>query len=110
MIDLENLKDSILDDMLWTERELKELVRQAINKITNKMTFDNDLPKPVDTRRITIKAIISCPGGNQPEVYAAIKNHLKGVDITIRFDNTSSESMLKIWFEVPRWRPFDSNP
>jgi hypothetical protein len=110
MIDLENLKDSILSDMLWTERELNEIVRQAINKITNKMTFDYDLPKPVDTRSITIKAIISCPGGNQPEVFAAIKKHLKGLDIAMTFDNTSNEQMLKIWFEVPRWRPFDSNP
>jgi hypothetical protein len=32
MIDLENLKDSILSDMLWTEHELKAVVRQAITR------------------------------------------------------------------------------
>lgn len=110
MIDLENLKDSILDDMLWTDHELKEIVRQAINKITTKMTFDNHEPAPVDTRRIRLKAIISCPGGNQPEVFGAIRKHLEGLHIMMMFDHTSSDEMLKIWFEVPRWRPFDSNP
>jgi hypothetical protein len=109
MIDLENLKDSILDDMLWTERELKDIVRQAINKITSAITFDDALA-PQSTRFIAILAIIACPGGNQPQVFAAIKQHLKGLDISMSFDNNSSDQMLKIWFEVPRWRPFDSNP
>jgi hypothetical protein len=74
------------------------------------MTFNDDLPKPVDTRWIAIKAIVACPVGNQSEVFASIQKHLKGTDIAMTFDNTSSDSMLKIWFEVPRWRPFDSNP
>jgi hypothetical protein len=110
MLDPDNPKDSILDDLLWTESELKEIVRQAINKITTKMTFDNHQPPPVDSRWIRAKAIISCPGGNQPEVFAAIRKHLEGLHIMMMFDHTSSDEMLKIWFEVPRWRPFDDRP
>lgn len=103
MIDLENLKDSILNDMLWTEHELKEIVRREINKITSKMTFDYDAP--VDYRQIRVKAIISCPGPNQPEVFNAIRMHLAGLHIAMIYDNKSSDSMMKIVFEVPRWRP-----
>jgi hypothetical protein len=95
--------------MLWTEQELKEIVRQAIHKITTKATFDDSL-NPVSTRFICIQAILSCPGGNQPEVFAAIKKHLEGTGVCMIFDNKSSEQMMRVWFEVPRWRPLESNP
>jgi hypothetical protein len=68
------------------------------------------VPKPVTTQWIAIKAVISCPGGNQPEVFAAIRKHLEGLHIMMMFDHTSSDQMLKIVFEVPRWRPYESNP
>lgn len=109
MLDESNPKESILDTLLWTERELKEIVRQAINKITTKATFDDSL-QPYSTRFIAILAVIHCPGGNQPEVFQAIKKHLEGTNVSMMFDNNSSESMMRVWFEVPRWRPLESNP
>jgi hypothetical protein len=127
LIDPDNPKESILADLLWTEKELYEIVRQAINKITNKVTFDPAVlvpldisrlakvgqalpPEPVDPRWVVVKAIVACPGGNQPEVFAAIRAHLAGLHIAMTFDNMSSEQIMKIVFEAPRWRPLESNP
>jgi predicted component of type VI protein secretion system len=109
LIDPDNPKESILDDLLWTEKELKEVVRREINKITNKATFD-DTVNASDLRTIRLVAVLHCPGANQPEVFQAIQAGLKGVGITMLFINSSMSMILKIAFEAPRWRPLESNP
>jgi hypothetical protein len=108
MLDPENAKESILDNLLWTEQELKDTVRRAVKTVTSKMTFDFDHPQPVDTRWIHVKAVIACPGGNQSQLFSIIRLNLDGLHIAMTCDNRSGDLMLKILFEAPMWKPLES--
>lgn len=121
MIDPDNPKDSILEDLQWAEREVTEFLRETVLKHVKAMTFApydmsaqakrivQSLPiRQDDPRKIVLVAIMHCPGSTQPEVFSAIQKSLKGQRISMTFDNQrSNEETMVVTFEAPRWKPLE---
>lgn len=122
MLDPDDPKESLLNELQWTEASLKEVVRTAVTKYAKAMTFamTPDDPKapefrtataqriplsPPQSRIVTLVAVMSCAGASHPEIFSMIRMMLEGHHIRMTYDNQSNNSMMIIRFEADRFKP-----
>lgn len=107
MIDPENIKDSVLDSIQWTEQEMKEFLRPVMRRSTKMVAFDPYEDPRLDVRTIRLKVRIACATTSQPDVLALVRRKIEGSRIkvsTVRL----RENMLVVTFTAPRFKPIEA--
>jgi hypothetical protein len=109
VLDPEDAKESLLATIEWTEHELREFLRDILSTyVTNKMTFD-PYTISIDLRKVIIIAVLAVDGPQQPEAFQLIKKSLEGRNVTVVYDNNSTERMLRLVFEGSRFKSIQSD-
>lgn len=103
MIDLDNIKDSLLDSWLWTESELKDFLRPLILQHNGpNFTFD-PFNRYYNLRYVILVAVIRCPKESQP-AFTRLRERLKGTRVEMARDFAwCSDETLRIIFSADRF-------